>query len=96
MIRFGGRLTAAAFGGWVLSGTPSSDPIDEVPQQHTMVQTVNVAGRSLLGLVNDVLDMAKIEAGKLALVTADMDLLQVVESVLSPTPLAQTFSSNVL
>jgi signal transduction histidine kinase/DNA-binding response OmpR family regulator len=54
------------------------------PQQHTMVQTVNVAGRSLLGLVNDVLDMAKIEAGKLALVTADMDLLQVVESVLSP------------
>jgi signal transduction histidine kinase len=96
MIRFGGRLTAAAFGGWVLSGTPSSDPIDEVQEQQTMVENVNLAGRSLLGLVNEVLDMAKVEAGKLELVTADLDLLQVVESVLSPTPLAQTFSSNVL
>jgi two-component system, sensor histidine kinase len=54
------------------------------PQQQKMVETVIVAGRSLLGLVNDVLDMAKVEAGKLELASADMDLLQVVENVLSP------------
>ncbi|HEX2115253.1 MAG TPA: ATP-binding protein [Alphaproteobacteria bacterium] len=44
------------------------------PEQQTYAQTVLDAGRWLLSIVNDVLDISKIEAGRLELDTAAFDL----------------------
>jgi signal transduction histidine kinase/CheY-like chemotaxis protein len=52
--------------------------------QRKMADTILSSGRSLLAIVNDVLDMAKVEAGELNLHTTEMDLARMVESVLSP------------
>ena len=43
-------------------------------QQRDHVQTVHNAARSLQGIVNDILDFSRIEAGKLVLEQADFDL----------------------
>jgi signal transduction histidine kinase/CheY-like chemotaxis protein/HPt (histidine-containing phosphotransfer) domain-containing protein len=55
-----------------------------LPGQRSMVETILSAGRSLLSIVNDVLDMSKIEAGELKLQLSDVDLAQLVEAILSP------------
>jgi signal transduction histidine kinase/CheY-like chemotaxis protein len=52
--------------------------------QRRMAETIFSSCRSLLGIVNDVLDMSKVEAGELKLQNADLDLHQVIETVLSP------------
>jgi len=52
--------------------------------QRKMAQTILTAGKSLLAIVNDVLDMSKVEAGGLRLHVADLDVAHVVETVLSP------------
>jgi len=52
--------------------------------QRKMAETILGSGRSLLAIVNDVLDMAKVEAGELKLHPTQMDLARLVESVLSP------------
>ena len=44
------------------------------PEQREQVQTILDSGRNLMALLNDVLDLSKIEAGKIAIVTADTDL----------------------
>jgi signal transduction histidine kinase/ActR/RegA family two-component response regulator len=43
-------------------------------EQREQVQTILDSGRNLMALLNDVLDLSKIEAGKIAIVTADTDL----------------------
>ncbi len=43
-------------------------------EQREQVQTILDCGRNLMALLNDVLDLSKIEAGKIAIVTADTDL----------------------
>ncbi len=58
------------------------EPLPEA--QRKMAETILGAGRSLLAIVNDVLDMSKVEAGELKLHAAEMDLGRMVESVLSP------------
>ena len=52
--------------------------------QRKMAETIFTACRSLLAIVNDVLDMSKVEAGELRLQITDLDLNQVIETVLSP------------
>ena len=47
------------------------------PEQRDYLQTVDSAGQSLLGLLNDILDVSKIEAGKLDLESIDFGLATV-------------------
>jgi signal transduction histidine kinase/DNA-binding response OmpR family regulator/HPt (histidine-containing phosphotransfer) domain-containing protein len=54
------------------------------PEQRDFVRTIGSCGETLLALVNDVLDLSKIEAGKLVLDVADFDLKETVETALEP------------
>ncbi|TQV83517.1 hybrid sensor histidine kinase/response regulator [Denitrobaculum tricleocarpae] len=56
-----------------------SDLNDEQRQQ---AETINRSGEALLSIINDILDVSKIEAGKLELEAIDFDLLTTVESTL--------------
>lgn len=57
--------------------------IDDMEQVKNCLKKITLSGRHLLGLINDVLDMSKIESGKMTL-TADMiSLREVVEGVVS-------------
>ncbi len=49
------------------------------PQQQDMVNTINTSAESLLVLINDILDLSKVEAGKLELSYAPLDLVDLVE-----------------
>ncbi len=48
------------------------------PEQREYVEAVKQSGDSLLGLINDILDLSKIEAGKLEMEEIDFDLRRVV------------------
>jgi signal transduction histidine kinase len=50
-----------------------------------VLERVEGNGRHLLGLINDVLDIAKIEAGELALSLADYSMRNVVETAIATT-----------
>src|SRR5262245_56252250 len=55
----------------------------EAPERmRQVVERVQTNGRHLLGLINDVLDLAKIEAGQLALSLADYSLKEIVDGVI--------------
>ena len=52
------------------------------PEQRTYVQTARDSAEALLCILNDILDVSKMEAGKLALETNDFDLVGMVESTM--------------
>jgi signal transduction histidine kinase len=62
----------------------------EVPEKaRTVLERLQANGRHLLGLINDVLDLSKIEAGQLTLSLEDYSLSDVVHGVVSAVePLA--------
>jgi signal transduction histidine kinase/ActR/RegA family two-component response regulator len=51
------------------------------PEQHAQVEIVRSSGMNLLALLNDVLDLSKIEAGKLTIETIDFDLQELLEGI---------------
>jgi signal transduction histidine kinase len=56
----------------------------EVPEKmHGVLERVQSNGRHLLGLINDVLDLSKIEAGQLTLSVANYSLADVMHTVVS-------------
>ncbi len=56
-------------------------PITELQQQD--LTAIYNAGQHLLGLINDILDLSKIEAGKMELAFEDVDIADLVNSVMS-------------
>lgn len=59
---------------------------DQLSEQHLdALVTVDRNAKHLLGLINDILDLSKIEAGKMELNNSRFDLVRVVEEVLSQT-----------
>ncbi|MGA1236580.1 MAG: response regulator [Limisphaerales bacterium] len=55
------------------------------PKQHDYIHKVHTAGTSLLSIINDILDVSKIEAGKLDIENIDFQLDQVIHSVTTVT-----------
>lgn len=51
------------------------------PEQRQYVQIFRSAGESLLGVINDILDISKVEAGHLTLESIDFNLSEIVEKV---------------
>lgn len=53
------------------------------PQQREFVSTIQGSSKTMLGVLNDVLDFAKIEEGKVVLEEIDFDLREVVDEVVA-------------
>lgn len=53
------------------------------PEQREQVQIVNTSGKHLLSLINDVIDISKVEAGKLEVHVSRFNLKEVIDEVVS-------------
>ncbi|NPA60624.1 MAG: PAS domain S-box protein, partial [Epsilonproteobacteria bacterium] len=58
-----------------------SSNLDE--KQKEYIQNINNSAKSLLGIINDILDYSKAEAGKIILEKVDFDLVALIESVIN-------------
>jgi len=61
--------------------TLMQDEVDNPDMVREYVQRIDAASKHLLGLINDVLDMNKIESGSTTLNLADMNLAEVIEEI---------------
>ena len=60
------------------------------PEQRDFVTTIQASARTLLSLIDDILDISKIEAGKIALETRQFDLFELLKSIMRMmTPVAE-------
>jgi len=68
------------------------------PEQRDFASTINASAKTLLTLINDILDISKIEAGKVTIETLDFDLHALINStamMLSPQALNKGILFNV-
>lgn len=57
--------------------------INDKQQVQNCLKKISISGRHLLGLINDVLDMSKIESGKLTLSIDQVSLREIMDSLVS-------------
>ncbi len=57
--------------------------IDDKEQVRNCLRKIALSGKHLLGLINDVLDMSKIESGKMTLTAERISLREVIEGIVS-------------
>ncbi len=57
--------------------------IDDKEQVRNCLRKITMSGKHLLGLINDVLDMSKIESGKMTLTAERISLREVIEGIVS-------------
>ena len=55
--------------------------MDLTPEQRHLASSIHTAGSNLLGIINDVMDVSKIESGKLELERTNFDLFAIVNEV---------------
>lgn len=55
--------------------------IDDKEQVQNCLKKITLSGKHLLGLINDVLDMSKIESGKMTLTDEKISLQEIVEAI---------------
>ncbi len=61
----------------LLADTPLSE------EQRQMLETINSSAETLLAIINDILDLSKIEAGKMTIRPTKVDLLELLDNVVS-------------
>jgi PAS domain S-box-containing protein len=61
--------------------TIASEHIDDKERVKDCLHKINLSSKQLLGLINDVLDMSKIESGKLVMNPTDLSLSETSESI---------------
>lgn len=57
--------------------------LDNPPRVRSCLKRIHVSSRHLLGLINDMLDMSKIESGKLALNMEPISLREIMQNILT-------------
>ncbi|WP_413173223.1 GAF domain-containing protein [Anabaena azotica] len=63
-----------------MTGLLLETPLNQ--EQQDFVETIRVSGDALLSLINEILDLSKLEAGEMMLETLDFDLCTCIEEVL--------------
>jgi two-component system sensor histidine kinase BarA len=74
-----------------------ANPVNLNDKQRRYVSHIQVSGRTLLNLINDVLDLAKIESGKMEIHPTEFSLADLIErSVGAMLPLAEKKNINLV
>ena len=58
---------------------------DLTAQQREQIETIHLSGKHLLGIINDILDISKIEAGKLTLEVRNFSVTELIRAILAVT-----------
>jgi len=59
------------------------DKMELTDKQRTYINAIKTSSDQLMGIINDVLDLSKIEAGKMDMVETEFDLYEMIQSVIS-------------
>lgn len=65
----------------ILSQILAENPDNLSAKQLKFAETINSAGKDLLALINEILDLAKIEAGKIELKMREVDLFSIAKNI---------------